>query len=206
MPRRNYPRWKTSKAVRINVNAEKPEFSEMDRQGWDINPTSSKPLNGTALNTFQSRFGRKKPGKIERNLQSDIIEFHNVHVIDANSAIVFAIPNGEKRHPVVAKMLSGINAKDRELLETKDKLRPFGQGLLPGAPDLILCTSGGVIDFIEIKKPGYKNLIDGGLSKQQKLFKFAIESIGFNYHRIESVHQYIKILNVRNIELLININ
>ena len=49
------------------------------------------------------------------------------------SAIVFAVPNGEHRNKITAAKLKG-------------------QGVLPGAPDLVIAHDG-VIAFVEVKRP-----------------------------------------------------
>lgn len=49
------------------------------------------------------------------------------------NAIVFAVPNGEHRNKVTAAKLKG-------------------QGVLPGAPDLVIAHDG-VIAFVEVKRP-----------------------------------------------------
>lgn len=48
-------------------------------------------------------------------------------------AIVFAVPNGEHRNKITAAKLKG-------------------QGVLPGAPDLVIAHDG-VIAFVEVKRP-----------------------------------------------------
>lgn len=48
-------------------------------------------------------------------------------------AIVFAVPNGEHRSKITASRLKG-------------------QGVLPGAPDLVIAHDG-VIAFVEVKRP-----------------------------------------------------
>lgn len=49
------------------------------------------------------------------------------------NAIVFAVPNGEHRNKITAAKLKG-------------------QGVLPGAPDLVIAHDG-VIAFVEVKRP-----------------------------------------------------
>ena len=52
---------------------------------------------------------RRKPVQWERREQKGIVEFHARVVADPLSAILFAVPNGEKRDPATARLLSGGN-------------------------------------------------------------------------------------------------
>ena len=61
------------------------------------------------------------------------------------NAIVFAVPNGEHRNKITAAKLKG-------------------QGVLPGAPDLVMAKDG-VIAFVEVKRP------KGRQSRAQKAFQ-----------------------------------
>lgn len=60
-------------------------------------------------------------------------------------AIVFAVPNGERRDKITGARLKA-------------------QGVLAGAPDLVVCHRG-VIAFVEVKKD------KGRLSEAQKVFR-----------------------------------
>lgn len=70
-------------------------------------------------------------------------------------AVVFAVPNGGKRDKVTAAKMKR-------------------EGILPGAPDLIVVWRGMVL-FIEVKTQ------IGRLSVAQKVFRDAIEAQGLHY-------------------------
>lgn len=70
-------------------------------------------------------------------------------------AVVFAVPNGGKRDKVTAAKMKR-------------------EGVLPGAPDLIVVWRG-IVFFVEVKKH------DGRLSEAQKTFRDAVEAQGLHY-------------------------
>ena len=124
------------------------------------------------------------------------MQFHSI-AVDPRHAILFAIPNGEDRHPIVAAKLVGISAANRERLAEVDPweaLRPFGQGELPGALDLELLLPGGRTERIEVKRPRNEDQAAGRLSKAQKRFVMALEHLGHGHHRVESLEQYADLL------------
>jgi hypothetical protein len=148
--------------------------------------------------------------RIEDQLQSSIVDFHAVAVIDAASAILFAVPNGEKRDRVTAARLVGISAEDREQLPEADRLRPYGLGVLPGAVDLILLTAGPCTDLIELKRPaeigaplllGQKRRRAGRQSPQQLRFGAAVRHLQHHHHVFSSQEEYADLLEARGIRL-----
>lgn len=64
------------------------------------------------------------------------------------NAVVFAVPNGEHRNKATAGKLKG-------------------QGVLPGAPDLVIAHDG-VIAFVEVKRPKGGRLSPAQIEFQEK--------------------------------------
>lgn len=131
--------------------------------------------------------------------------------VHPKDAILFAVPNGEKRDAAVAARLSGISAKQRDLLDDDDALRPAGQGVLPGVVDLILLLPEGRTALVEVKIPeilaaGSGLLLAGGrlpkvilhkagvLSKSQKRFRRGAERLGHNYWAVRTLEEFVTLL------------
>jgi hypothetical protein len=167
------------------------------------------PRNGFAQTTGPTS-RRATRQRFEDILQKSIVEWHSVGVIDPRSAILFAVPNGEKRDAVTAAILSGISADDREKLPEADKLRPFGLGLLPGVVDLILLTDGPCTDLIEVKRgldplaallPKKDQRRPGKLDAQQVRFRDATVKLRHNHWVFSTIEQYAELLELRRIRV-----
>lgn len=122
-----------------------------------------------------------KPRHPERDLQAALVSFFRAAVTPGD-ALLFAIPNGEKRDETTAAMLSGISQAERERLAEVDwqlALMPYGQGVLPGAFDLVLVTAPAT-DWLEVKVPAVPALGQraGVLSAPQKRLHRAMERFG----------------------------
>jgi hypothetical protein len=149
---------------------------------------------------------RRRPSRDEERLQAAICEFHRTCVIDPLKALLFAVPNGEARDPVTAGKLTGISTAEREKLEDRLYLLPFGLGVVPGVADLILLTSQDV-DLIELKRPAGPETLFGrrkmaGRQKRgQRLFQAAAEALGHRYHLIDSLDGYADLLEARGVRL-----
>jgi hypothetical protein len=83
--------------------------------------------------------------------------------------MIFSVPNGGKRDAREAKRL---------------KLT----GLLPGVSDLIIIHMGKII-FVEVKKP-----VGGRQEEAQKDFQARIEALGYDYHLVTSLEDFVAIV------------
>lgn len=148
----------------------------------------------------------KARGKPEDSLQAAIVQFH-AHAVDQRHAVLFGVPNGEKRDPVTAARLTGMTGVVREQLPESVCLMPAGLGVLPGVSDLVLLLAGGRVVLIEVKIPkevealplfpGSKPRVvrDAGvLSKVQKRFRTGAEQLGHVYRVIRTVEAYADLL------------
>ena len=108
------------------------------------------------------------------------------------TGILFAIPNGEDRHPVVAAILSGINIEDRRRLPIEDRLMPAGQGVLQGANDLILLAPRARIVLFECKvlADPVLGLKAGKQSPEQELFQQRCQVLGHDYRVITNTTDF----------------
>ena len=106
--------------------------------------------------------------------------------------ILFAIPNGEDRHPVVAAILSGINIEDRRRLPIEDRLMPAGQGVLQGANDLILLAPRARIVLFECKvlADPVLGLKAGKQSQEQEIFQARCQELGHDYRVITNTTDF----------------
>lgn len=134
----------------------------------------------------------------EQKLQGAIVLYF-ASVVPAGSAILFAVPNGEYRDGKTAQMLSG-PAKDG-MLPDDAYLVPGGQGVLSGAPDLVLLTAGGITTLIEVKVPKEGDKKAGSLSKVQRIFHAAASIIGHEIYVIRSVDEFDALLRARGVEV-----
>lgn len=160
------------------------------RQPWDAH---------TAVIPTQ----RRKPVQWERRLQGAIVEFHAFCVINPLEAILFAVPNGEKRDAVTAGILSGRRRRvDLPPLTDEEAMRPAGQGVLPGACDLVLLLSGKTV-LIETKVPKTLDHAKGSLSTSQKIFRRSALALGQDYRVLEAVEEYHALLVEHGVRLRI---
>ena len=166
------------------------------------------PPSGTVGSTPPAR--RKPAGHPEDDLQGTLIQYFAL-AVHPKDAILFAIPNGEKRDAAVAARLSGLSAKQRDLLDEDAALRPAGQGVLPGASDLVLLLPGPRTVLIEVKipeilAPGSGMMLAGGrlpkevlheagrLSKAQKRFRMGVERLDQDYRVVRSLEDFVALL------------
>jgi hypothetical protein len=119
------------------------------------------------------------------------------------SSILFAVPNGEDRHPITAARLVGMSGKQRLALPEEDMLMPWGLGVLPGACDLILLTAPRIMTPIEMKVPADpgRGLKAGRQSKQQELFMTACQDMGFDYRLIYTEQDFYDLLIEKGVKL-----
>lgn len=177
-------------------------------------------MKATARPAGQAQPTRRPPVQRERALQAAIVQFHAQVVEDPLSAILFAVPNGEKRDKVTAGILTG-PSKDMFLSAVqlprrvrsdaccccrvgepwepedltpvnyeRDVMRPAGQGVLSGANDLFLLLPGAVVVPIEVKVPAGPDNDAGGQSKAQRIFERACRRLGHEHRVITSVEEY----------------
>ena len=157
---------------------------------------------------------RKRNLQPEFALQSAIIDYHASCVVDPLTAMLFAVPNGEKRDGAVAARLIGNRLTTAKRAKMKRDLGwappepslaewvlPHGQGVLPGTVDLILLTGGAGIDLLEVKIPKSAVHQAGRLSKDQERFREVSCRLGHQHHIIRSLEDYIGVLRARDVAL-----
>ena len=154
--------------------------------------------------TFISDGSRKITDKAprdprEQKLQGAIILYFAT-VVPAGSAILFAVPNGEYRDKRTAELLSG-PTKD-PLLPDDAYLVPAGQGVVSGAPDLILLSAAGVTTLIEVKVPKEGEKRAGVLSKVQRIFHAAAALLGHEIKVIRTVDEFDSLLRAKGVPVL----
>ncbi len=172
--------------------------------------------SGTAATT-RPRSSRSHP---EDDLQQAVVSFHASAVRQAD-AVLYAVPNGEKRDPVTAARLSGLSAAAREDLDDAVCLMPAGLGVLPGVADLHVLIAGGRLLLVELKiaevraapaslplfaaggrsrKPAVLHRA-GSQSKSQKRFEAGAAALGHTYRVIRSVEGYADLLEEFGVRL-----
>lgn len=68
--------------------------------------------------------------------------------------------------------------------DTKQQVfRRMPKFALPGVPDIILIQKGGIVCFLEVKRPG------GHLDPNQVIFKDRCQALGAAYHLVTSVEE-----------------
>jgi hypothetical protein len=136
-------------------------------------------------------------GNPERDLQASLIDLFAL-LVRPGDAVIFAVPNGEKRDPTTAAILSG-GAIDHH---SPDEvfLVPRGQGVLSGAVDLVLLAPKGVSVLIEVKVPGlpatpfFKGRNKGTLSRPQKIFREAAVRLEHRHEVVYSPEEFRAVL------------
>jgi hypothetical protein len=145
---------------------------------------------------------KSHPGRLERyQVHEPIVKFHATCLKYPSQAILFHVPNGEKRDPVTASILTGITASARAALPEEDALRPYGMGVLPGVSDFVLLLPGPRTIFVEVKIPESPEHTGGTLSKTQRRFRDGIEKLGHTYRVVRSVEEYAALLEEFGVEL-----
>jgi hypothetical protein len=139
---------------------------------------------------------RAKPRNMERTLQGAIVQLHATALRNPLDAILFAVPNGEERDPIIAGILTGRRRQHPNLPPETDEeaMRPAGQGVLRGVVDLVVLLPGGRVLLIEVKAPKTADYRGGTLSAPQKSFQRAVIQLGHLHFLVESVEQYQTIL------------
>ena len=145
---------------------------------------------------------RARPAQHERRLQRDIVNFHGRLVRNPLTAILFAIPNGELRDKATAGMLSGRRRTDLPPPDDAQAMIPSGLGVLPGAPDLVLLTSGKVT-LIELKLDGTWDHAKTYQSALQKAFMRASRGLGHDYRVLRDTGEYQALLTELGVPLRI---
>jgi hypothetical protein len=87
-----------------------------------------------------------------------------------NRGMIFSIPNGGTRNIMEAMTLKAT-------------------GLLKGASDLIVILPNGKLMFVELKQPKGIQSID------QKDFENRVKILGFEYHIIKSLEEFIILIS-----------
>lgn len=166
------------------------------------------------MKTYRKRaagnpFGAIVDANPEDTLQHELVAFH-ASAVPQDEAILFAVPNGEKRDPITAARLSGISAANRDLMPEDQALRPAGQGVLPGVSDLIVLLKGGRTLLVEVKipvitvPPSWVKLAAGAvrtvlhkagvLSKAQRRFREGASKLGHEYWVVRTLEDYADLL------------
>jgi hypothetical protein len=107
--------------------------------------------------------------KSESALQQQIFNWYNNNYCLknlVNRGMIFSIPNGGTRNIMEAMTLKAT-------------------GLLKGASDLVVILPNGKLMFIELKQPKGIQSID------QKDFENRVKILGFEYHIIKSLDEFI---------------
>lgn len=167
---------------------------------------------------------KRHPVQHERKVQAEIVKFHCDNVIHPDQAVLFAVPNGEKRDKRTAGILAGRRARDltqqypgvdwntarwsdgRNPQTEQDAyeaaLRPYGQGVLPGAIDLTLLLPDALVILIEVKDPGVAGERRGGvMGKFQRWFQRAALGMGHTHVILETVQGYELLLRTYGVAL-----
>ena len=132
-----------------------------------------------------------------------------------SDALLFAVPNGEKRDALTAARLSGISAETRATLPDDQALLPAGQGVVPGVNDLVVVLPVGRTLWVELKIPeivdppahvawgGKRRVLHkaGVLSKEQRRWRAGVEKLGHDYRVVRSVSEYADLLEEHGVPL-----
>lgn len=177
-----------------------------------------KPRPSAAGGAARPAAVRRKPAHPEDDLQGDIVAFHGAAVAQSD-AVLFAVPNGEKRDALTAARLTGLRAGLRDLLPDAQCLQPFGLGVLEGASDLVLLTrfaTPAVLIEVKIPRivrpPALLPLFGGAKGKPivheagrqtrgQKRFQAGVEQLGVPYRLLRSVEAYADLLEELGVPL-----
>lgn len=111
--------------------------------------------------------------KSESALQQQIFNWYNNNYClknMKNRGLIFSIPNGGTRNIMEAMTLKAT-------------------GLLKGASDLIVILPNGKLIFVELKQP------KGIQSTEQKDFESRVILLGFEYHIVKSLEDFVILLN-----------
>ncbi len=146
------------------------------------------------------------PRHIESALQRGVIAFFNAAVAPGD-ALLFAVPNGERRDPITAARLSGPPRPWLQGADTDDErgllqlARPGGEGVLPGAADLVLLLPGGRLVLIELKRPKSAHGRPGRQSPMQKAFAFVAGRLGHDYRVVTTLDEFGAVLEGAGVRL-----
>ena len=148
----------------------------------------------------------RHPVARERLVQASIVEAHRLCVVNPWEALLFAVPNGEVRDPVTARMLTGYTSRAREIMERTlpegELLRPYGQGVLAGVVDLVLVLASRVI-FVEVKRGADRDAGSraGTMSASQRRFQKAVTALGHEHWVLDSADAYLALLRGAGVAL-----
>lgn len=128
--------------------------------------------------SFLPRPTRNHP---ESDLQRSMVSFYNDNVRRGDH-FLFAVPNGEKRDSITARILKG-------------------QGVVAGVSDLVLVLPNEVL-FIEVKRPesftvkgGKLHKVGAGtMSDDQRIFEAKITSMGHKYILVDNLQKWLDLL------------
>lgn len=119
---------------------------------------------------------RNKPKRAhpESDLQIEAVRLFR-SVVPDHEAMLYAVPNGEKRDAITAAILKG-------------------QGVEPGVADLVLVIAGAHW-YIEAKSPLLKPPLERYLSDNQVKFRDRVVSWGHKYRIFNSLDGFVEILH-----------
>jgi hypothetical protein len=149
------------------------------------------PLPGLGPSRARSR-------KLEARLQGLLVSIF-ADAVEPGRAILFAVPNGEERDPRVAFRLSGRTSRIK--LPPELDLTAFGQGVLPGAADLVVLAPGGRCLLVEVKRPKQPGYPGGTSSRPQKAFAAAAAGLGHLYRVVDSAEGFLAALDAAGVPL-----
>lgn len=171
--------------------------------------------NAKVVMTGIPKTKRKHPVQWEERLQEACVQFHATMVIDPLSAILFAVPNGGKRDAVTAGKLTGRRRQRAARPDVPgviqlppptdaELMRPAGQGVLPGAQDIVVLFSGARSCLCELKIQKTDQHAKGAQSRNQKAYERAVRALGHDYRLIYSVEDYQAVLEHYGVRLRIH--
>jgi hypothetical protein len=152
------------------------------------------------------REGKRPQTHPEDELQRALVAYFR-EAVRPGDAVLFAIPNGEKRDLVTAGKLVGISRKARARMDDADAILPYGLGVLPGASDLVLVLPAARTIYVEVKIPELRDAMGrivrqgGTLSKNQRLFRGGVEALEHTYRVADSIEVFDTILRESGLRL-----
>jgi len=151
----------------------------------------------------------------EAGTQKALVGYHAFVVVNPLEAVLFAIPNGEKRDERTARLLTGgkrapfpFGTREAVLqalghpnlilapafrLTCALAMTAGGLGVLPGAADLALLTTGR-LTFIETKIDKTWEHAKTYQSTEQIIFEWTVKCLGHDYRVIRSSDEYLALL------------
>ena len=113
--------------------------------------------------------------------QACILWWHNYGAVQSSSLRGLTLEQGRKR----------LHCNNNNSVNRVAGNRAKAMGVQPGVADLEFMMAGGLICFIELKRPG------GTQSKEQKVFELMCDFMGYEYHLVFTLEQFKTIINGR---------